>query len=256
MKYILPFVRIFGLGLFIFSWLVFSNHALSASLHIAVASNFIIPMKQIAKEFKQETGHSLQLSFASSGKLYAQILNGAPYDVFLSADLIKPKALIKDQKALNSDIVIYAKGRLALWSISPFSKSSLTDLIRQSKRLAIANPKLAPYGIAAEESLRNLAIWTKVQKKLVKGENIGQTFQFTYSTNADVGLVALSQVLSKPNLGHYIEIPSHLYNDINQAGVILAKTQKPVLAAQFMAFLMSTDIQAKIIQFGYSRQTH
>lgn len=231
--------------------IVFSNSAVSAKLHIAAATNFIQPAKQIAKDFEAETGHSIQFSFASSGKLFAQIHHNAPYDIFLSADVIKPKKLIEVQKAIEGSLSVYAKGKLVAWSRSPFTSTHLNSIISGAKRIAIANPKFAPYGLAAKKSLQNLSLWTDSQVKLVTGENVGQAFQFTYSQNADIGLIALSQVLSRPKLGHHIEVPARLYEEIQQAGVILSSTKKPVLAHQFMAFLMRADIQRKITQFGY-----
>jgi molybdate transport system substrate-binding protein len=228
------------------------SRVLSESLHLAVASNFITPIQKLAQNFELETGHSITLSFGSSGKLFAQIKNNAPYDIFLSADLSKPQALVTDQFAQADSLVVYAKGQLTLWSMNPLPTNNLKTVLLNAKRIAIANPRLAPYGQAARESLRHLSIWETLQGKLVQGENIGQTYQFTYSKNAEIGLVALSQVLSGPQTGYSIALPNSLYNDINQAGVILSRTQKPVLAAAFMAFLMRPDNQAKIAQFGYS----
>jgi len=236
-------------------WLLFiPTRSLAASLHLAVASNFISPIKQLAQDFEQETGQSLQLSFGSSGKLFAQIQNNAPYDIFLSADLAKPQALIKAQAALSDSLVVYARGHLVAWSVNPMPSTSLKDALLNAKRVAIANPKLAPYGQAAEESLTHLSIWNDVQKKMVQGENIGQTYQFVYSQNADVGFVALSQVLAGETKGYVIDIPNDFYHQINQAGVILSQSNNIELAKTFMAFLMRDDIQAKIVQFGYSAE--
>ncbi|MBJ7538359.1 molybdate ABC transporter substrate-binding protein [Marinomonas transparens] len=229
-----------------------STNTLADTLHIAVASNFIAPIKQLATQFEQETNNQLQLSFASSGKLFAQIQHGAPFDVFLSADNIKPSTLVKQQLALPDSLIIYAQGKLVLWSINPMPSSLLKDSLLAAKRIAIANPKLAPYGKAAVESLRNLAIWPNVKGKLVQGENIAQAYQFVYSQNADLGLIALSQVLSGKVQGHTQDISDKLHRDIEQAAVILSGSQKKVLAKAFMAYLMRPDVQEKIRQFGYS----
>jgi molybdate transport system substrate-binding protein len=231
------------------------------TLHLAVASNFITPIQHLSKIFEEETGHKLTLSFGSSGKLFAQIKHGAPYDIFLSADLTKPKALIDDQIAYPKSLVIYAKGQLALWSKTSVPLSSLEEALLNAKRIAIANPKLAPYGKAAEESLRHLSLWDNLQHKLVRGENIGQTYQFVYSQNADVGFVALSQVQSQTlshvqTEGKIIKIPNTLYSDINQAAIILNRTKKMALAKSFMTFLMRVDTQAQIAQFGYLTEQH
>ncbi|UDV03600.1 molybdate ABC transporter substrate-binding protein [Marinomonas profundi] len=231
-----------------------ASKASADSLHLAVASNFIAPIKQLAPVFEKETGHTLRLSFGSSGKFFAQIQNNAPYDIFLSADTQKPLALVSHQLALPESIAIYAKGQLALWSMTPLRAPSLQALLQDAKRIAIANPKLAPYGKAAVESMTNLSMWEQSQTKLVQGENIGQTYQFTYSQNADLGFVALSQVIAKPNLGYVRNLPSELYNEIQQAGVILSRSRNIELAQTFMAFLMRTDIQARIAQFGYATE--
>lgn len=224
------------------------------SLHLAVASNFIAPIKQLATEFEQETGHTIQLSFASSGKLFAQIQNNAPFDIFLSADVAKPEALIKNQLALPNSLFTYAKGQLALWSINPINATTLEDALIKAKRIAIANPKLAPYGKAAEESMRNLSVWDQVKSKIVQGENIGQTYQFVYSQNAEIGFVAYSQVLAGQVKGNTIKVPDSLYNEINQAGVILSQSKNTELAKAFMTFLKRPDTQAKITAFGYASE--
>jgi molybdate transport system substrate-binding protein len=239
----------------LFFCILFSpSPSLADTLRLAVASNFISPIKQLAAKFEQETGHSLQLSFGSSGKFFAQIKNNAPYDIFLSADLTKPQTLIKEQLALPDSLIIYARGKLALWSINPIPEIVLKDAILRAKRIAIANPKLAPYGKAAEESLRNLSIWDDVKNKIVQGENIGQTYQFVYSQNAEIGFVALSQVLTGQKKGHFISVPNKLHGKINQAAVILTRTHHIELAKTFMAFIMRVDVQEEILQFGYSTE--
>jgi len=221
------------------------SQSLADTLHLAIASNFIAPIQHLSKVFEDETG---------PGKLFAQIKHGAPYDIFLSADLIKPQTLIDDQLAKPKSLVIYAKGQLALWSKATVPLGSLEETLLNAKRIAIANPKLAPYGKAAEESLRYLSLWDKVQHKLVRGENIGQTYQFVYSQNADIGFVALSQVQANQTESQIIKIPNALYSNIDQAAVILTRTNKMTLAESFMTFLMRVDTQAQIAQFGYSSQ--
>ncbi|NVK73143.1 MAG: molybdate ABC transporter substrate-binding protein [Oceanospirillaceae bacterium] len=231
-----------------------STSSLAAELNLAVASNFISPIKQLAADFEQETGHSIQLSFGSSGKLFAQINNQAPYDIFLSADTTKPKALIKKQLALPDSFQVYARGQLALWSLKPLNSSDLKQVLLNSRRIAIANPKLAPYGKAAKETLQNLTVWDVLKKKIVQGENIGQTYQFVYSQNADIGFVAFSQVLATNPQGWTIPIPKSLYSEINQAAVILTRSKRIELAQSFMAFLIRPDTQDKIATFGYASE--
>jgi molybdate transport system substrate-binding protein len=238
--------------------LLFTPISVSAAndLRLAVASNFMAPIKQLATEFEQKTGYIIQLSFGSSGKLFAQIQNNAPFDIFLSADVAKPEALIKNQQAQQDSLIIYAKGQLALWSVHPINAITLKDAVLKAKRIAIANPKLAPYGKAAEESMRNLSTWDQVNSKIVMGENIGQTYQFVYSQNTEIGFVAYSQVLAGQVKGSTMKVPNNLYNDINQAGVILSQSKNTELAKAFMTFLTSHDIQAKIAAFGYASKSN
>ncbi|MEO9654400.1 molybdate ABC transporter substrate-binding protein [Marinomonas sp.] len=237
-----------------------SHPVLSQPLRLAVASNFIAPMTLIAQQFEQTSGHQVTLAFASSAKLYAQIQHGAPYDAFLSADTAKPHKLIEAGLARADSFRIYAQGILALWSATPLETQSYDQLFTKSKRIAIANPKLAPYGLAAQQSLESLNLWETVQNKLVQGENIGQAFQFTYSQNARLGLVALSQVLAYQAQIHlsdqeagkqFMLIPANLHAPIEQAAVSLLKSPNQDTAKEFLAFLNSPDIQALIAEFGY-----
>ena len=166
--------------------LLFSASSFAEPLRIAVASNFTSPIQKLAPLFEQETGVKVALSFGSSGKFFAQIQHGAPFDVFLSADQAKPNKLIKKGLALKENQIIYAKGVLALWSATSKSIKPIEKALSSARKIAIANPKLAPYGKAAEETLKSLTLWSSVQSKLVQGENIGQTYQFTYTKNADI----------------------------------------------------------------------
>lgn len=220
-------------------------------LRLAVASNFTSPIKKLAPLFEQETGQKIQLSFGSSGKFFAQIQHGAPFDVFLSADQAKPNKLIAKGLALQDSQIIYAKGALALWSASFTNIDDVNSTLRQARKIAIANPKLAPYGKAAEETLKQLGLWSALKSKLVQGENIGQTYQFTYTKNADVGFVALSQVLAGDIKGHYWKVPSQYHSDIKQSAVVLSNSHQKKQANAFLTFLMRADIQQKIADFGY-----
>ncbi len=237
-----------------------SHPAFSQPLRLAVASNFIAPMTIIAQRFEQVSGHEITLAYASSAKLYAQIQHGAPYDAFLSADTAKPQKLIAAGLAKEESLSIYAQGQLALWSATPLDSQNFEQLFLQAKRIAIANPKLAPYGQAAQQSLESLKLWETVKSKLVQGENIGQAFQFTYSHNAELGLVALSQVLAyqdqtglsgKDTDRQFLLIPANLHNPINQAVVSLVKSPHQEAIEEFLVFLNSPDIQMLITQFGY-----
>lgn len=225
--------------------------AKAQTLKLAVASNFINPIKVIAEDFQQETGHNLSLSFGSSGKLFAQIQHLAPYDVFLSADVQKPRTLINKGLAQADSFAVYAKGKLALWAPSSSISDDMTETLKMANKIAIANPKLAPYGKAAQQALQHIGIWSLVEHKLITGENIGQTYQFVRSGNVAYGFVALSQTLKDNSKGHTVTIPDAFHEPILQAGVILSHSDKLSLARDFMAFLLRPDTQAKLRSFGY-----
>ncbi|SBS27900.1 Molybdate-binding periplasmic protein precursor [Marinomonas spartinae] len=231
--------------------IMLTSNVFASPLRIAVASNFTAPMQTLAPIFERETGEKLQLSFGSSGKFYAQIHNGAPYDVFLSADQAKPDKLIKAGLAQKSSKVIYAKGILVLWSATKKHIKPVKGTLEQAQKIAIANPKLAPYGLAAKETLSKLGLWSTLQNKLVQGENIGQTYQFAYSQNAELGFVALSQVLAGPVKGHYWQVPNNDHSPIKQAAVLLTHSQHKTQAQKFLNFLVRKDIQKRIKNFGY-----
>ncbi|WP_207923237.1 molybdate ABC transporter substrate-binding protein [Marinomonas flavescens] len=241
------FIKIATISFFMFcSGIIFAE-----PLRIAVASNFTSPMQKLAPLFEKETGQKIQLSFGSSGKFYAQIQHGAPFDVFLSADQAKPNKLIQMGLALKESQTVYAKGTLALWSAKLKSVEPITNVLKNARKIAIANPKLAPYGKAAEETLKKLNLWSPLKNKLVQGENIGQTYQFVYTKNADVGFVALSQVLSGDIKGSFWTVPSSFHADIKQSAVVIKKSKQKKMATAFLAFLMRPDIQKKIASFGY-----
>lgn len=226
----------------------------AAELKAAVAANFTAPMKKLVTAFEQSTEHRVLVSFSSSGKLYAQILHGAPFEVFLSADKHKPEALIAEGKALSESQFTYALGALALWS----AKASMVkgpEVLQsgQFNKLAIANPKLAPYGMAAIEVIDALTLPSDLKKKLVQGENITQVFQYVVSGNADLGFIALAQL--KQNTAHATGsswlVPKHLYQPIYQDAVLLNKGQHNPAALAFLRFLKSDQAISIIEQFGY-----
>ena len=193
------------------------------TINVAVAANFAATLEKAMPYFEAATGHQLNIISGSSGRHYAQIVNGAPFDVFLSADSERPGALEREGIVTSDQRRVYALGRLAVWSRDP---AMLTDLESLSKlppgaRIAIANPKLAPYGQAAVETLQRLGIYESVKKQLVTGENVSQVFQFAYSGSAAIGLVAYSQVLVAPEAGSYIVIPDSVYAPIVQEMVLL-----------------------------------
>lgn len=221
----------------------------------AVAANFTAPVQQIAELFQKETGHTVKLSFGSSGKFYSQIKEGAPFDVFLAADEKNPKLLEQEGLAVKDSRFVYALGKLVLWSAKPgFVDDKAAVLSKGSyNKLAYADPKLAPYGLAAQETLQKLKLWDKVQSKLVTGESITQAYQFAATGNAELAFIALAQVTKdgKVSEGSWWIVPADMYNPIKQSAVQLSAAKDPGAAKAFMAFLKSEKALAIIRSFGY-----
>ena len=225
-------------------------------VRIAVAANFRATLDEIVTRFEQDTGHTVVVSSGSSGKLYAQIRNGAPFDVFFSADVTRPKLLEEEGFAVPGSRFTYAVGRLTLWHPGPavIEGNEQSILLRSDVRhVAIANPKTAPYGAAAKEALQALGLWEQVQDRLVRGENIGQTFHFVFSQNAQLGFVALSQVLGpKVNgSGSRWDVPVHLYAPIRQQAVLLRSGQRQEVARAFLDYVKDVRSRNVIERFGY-----
>ena len=220
----------------------------ATEVHIAVAANFATPAKHLAEPFLRETGHRAVLSSGSTGKFYAQIKSGAPFEVLLSADEATPRRLEDEGLAVQGTRFTYATGRLALWSARPNLPMG-EALLRKNdfQRLAIANPRLAPYGAAAQEVLEKLGLWANVRSKLVQGENIAQTFQFVSSGNAELGFVALSQVQGG---SHWI-VPATLHAPLKQDAVLLARGKDNAAAASFLEFLRSPRASKVVRSYGY-----
>lgn len=217
------------------------------SLRIAVASNFIVPMKHIKIAFEKEHDIQLIVAFGSSGKLFAQIVHGAPFSVFMSADKEKPALLVERQIAMVDSQQTYARGRLAL--ITRKASPPRPFLMLEDTTLAIANPKLAPYGRAALETLTALNV-DRNSLNLVTGENISQAFQFAFTGNADVGFIAFSQALDNPILTaeQIWVVPSTLHQPIQQDLVVIEQSDA---ATKFVTFLMRPDTQHYIQSQGY-----
>ena len=221
-------------------------------LTIAVASNFAKPMADIVAAFEKETEHTVRVAFGSSGKLAAQLLQGAPFQLFFSADEEKPALLLKRGIAAADSQFTYALGRLALWSSDPTADPE--RLLRDGNftKLALANPKLAPYGVAAREVLVNLNLIETSQARWVLGENIAQTYQFVDSGNADIGFVAASQITGngKPAKGASWSIPESLHHPIKQDAVLIG--QNPGRAArEFAVFVRSAAATEIIKRYSY-----
>lgn len=242
--------------LFALSLLVISNHSYAQQIHVAVASNFTGAMTQLAAAFEKNTGNKVILSFGSSGKFYGQIQHGAPFDVFFSADEKKPIALEKAGLTVKSSRFTYATGAVALWSATPGLIDGTDAILKsnQFNKLALANPRLAPYGVAAVEVLDNLKLVDATKNKWVQGENISQTFQFVNSGNADIGFVALSQIIKDGRVksGSAWLVPAKLYKPIRQDAVLLKTASDNQAAKQFLAFIKTSDAANIIKAFGYS----
>ena len=220
----------------------------AAKLRLAVATNFKPVIDELTKEFEQQHDSKVLISSASSGTLYNQISNGALFDLFLSADAERPARLEQDDLIVPGSREPYAYGRLVLWSTSD-SPLSLKTLEEYKGRLAIANPALAPYGLAARQTLEKMNLWQGYQGRLVQGANIQQTWQFVASGNVNLGLVAKSQVMDQPE-SHLLEIPKDYYAPIRQELVLLKQSKQP-LAKTFRDFLLSDTSQAYIANHGY-----
>jgi len=219
---------------------------------VAVASNFTAAARTLADEFQRHSGHKVVLVSGSTGKQYAQIVHGAPFDVFLAADSRRPQRLEREKRTAPGSRFTYAFGRLVLWSPDPalVDEQGLVLVSGQFDHLAIANPRLAPYGRAARQVLQALHLWDGQQSRLVQGENIGQAHQFVRSGNAELGLLAYSQVLQddgRPQ-GSLWFVPDNLYEPIEQQAVLLR--DGPVARA-FLNYLKGREARSLIRQFGY-----
>lgn len=238
-------------------WLiVFTGNACQAEeIKVAVAANFAAPMEEIAKAFTKRTGHEISLSNGASGKFYAQIKNGAPFQILLSADQEKPAALESEGFAVQGTRYTYAVGKLALWSANSSFVDTKGKVLERNRfnKLAIANPKIAPYGEAAIETLRALKLMTLLENKLVVGENIGQTYQFVESGNAEIGFVALSQIAKNNKLisGSMWLIPENLYAPIKQDAVLLISGKNSTASRELLVFLKSDTAMRIIKSYGY-----
>ncbi len=233
-------------------------HAAAAqTLTVAAASDLQPALPAVAAQFEKETGGKVSLTFGSSGNFFAQIQNGAPFDLFLSADSEYPRRLERAGLADGGGVVDYARGRIVLWT----RRDSGIDLSRgllgltdsKVRRIAIANPEHAPYGRAAIAALRAEGVYDSVRGKFVMGENISQTAQFTASGSADVGLIALSLALTPPlkRSGHYVDIPDALYPPIDQAAVVLAASRQKALARRFVDSLRTPEVARMLQSYGF-----
>lgn len=230
--------------------------SLAANLQVAVASNFANTLEVLAESFRQETGHPLLVTTGSTGKFYQQIRQGAPFEVFLSADSRTPEKLEQENLGVAGTRLTYATGHLVLWSKHPGMVDAEGQVLKQNtfRHLAIANPATAPYGTAAMEVMKNLGILEQLQPLLVQGENIAQTYQFVDSGNAEIGFVAAAQVMwnGKPRSGSAWLVPDHLHSPLHQDAILLKNGERNPVAQQFMLYLQSDRAKAIISRFGYT----
>lgn len=238
--------------------LFLASHLSAEELSVAAASDLNFALRDIAAAYQHTTGNNLKISFGSSGNFFAQIRNGAPFDIFFSADIDFPRQLEAAALVEPGTIYQYATGDIVLWvpnqSRLDISRGLQVLLDPAVKKIAIANPKHAPYGRAAEVALRNAGIYDRIKSKLVLGENISQTSQFVETGNADVGILALS-LASAPTMksqGRYFAVPANLYPPLQQAVVILKRSSDRKLATEFLDFLKSSRAKEIFRRYGFA----
>ncbi len=243
--------RRFVLFLFL-TWVMAAPRPLAAAEALAaVAANFAKPVERLIADYEAASGHRIRATLGSTGKLYAQIAHGGPFDLFLAADQARPERLVAEELAVPDSRFTYAVGRLAL--IRSDGGQVGANLLRKAdfRRLAIANPKLAPYGLAAEQTLAGLGLLDSLRGKLVFGENIGQTILMVTTGNAEAGLVALSLVSEPSDARSYWLVPADLHEPIRQDAVLLARAKGNPAAEGFLAYLRSPEGREAIQRYGY-----
>lgn len=231
------------------------THVHAAEVKVAVAANFAKTLEEITVQFEKDTGHKVLATPGATGKFYAQIVNGAPFEVFISADDETPRKLAKEAKAIAETQFTYAIGTLALWSPD-------TNLVDQGggvlktdkfKFIAIANAKVAPYGQAAVQTMLKLGLLTKLEPRVVQGENIAQTYQFVTSGNAQLGFVALSQITEngKVKSGSAWIVPQEFHDQIKQDAILLNNGKDSIAAKALLDYLKSDKAKKIIASYGY-----
>jgi molybdate transport system substrate-binding protein len=233
----------------------FCAPSFAGEVQVAVAANFTAPMKVIAAQFEKDTGNKVLASYGATGKFYAQIHNGAPFDILLAADDETPAKLDQEKATVAGSRFTYAIGKLVLWSAQPGMVDAKGEVLKSGKfdHIAVADPKLAPYGLAARETLQKRNLLATLAPKFVTGDNIGQTYQFVASAAAPLGFVAMSQVYENNQLksGSAWVVPSALYGPIRQDAVVLSKGGNNAAAAAFIGYLKGDKAKAVIRSFGY-----
>ncbi|MBD3671602.1 MAG: molybdate ABC transporter substrate-binding protein [Gammaproteobacteria bacterium] len=235
-------------------WLILTGTPLlAATTTIAVAANFTDATGDLIALFERQTQHRVKASFGSTGKLYAQIAHGAPFDVFLAADRARPQKAEVDGLAVQGSRFTYAQGQLVLWSphAETFDDGEAFLKAMAYRRIAMANPRTAPYGQAAQEVMQHLGVWPQVQGKLVRGDSIAQAFQFVATANTDAGFVAASQIRAWSQPGSLWQVPAAYYTPIAQQAVLLQHGADNPAARAFLSFLRSPEARGIIASHGY-----
>jgi molybdate transport system substrate-binding protein len=233
-------------------WLALAGSAEAAKTHVAVAANFTEPAREIAARFREKTGHEAVLIFGASGAFLTQITHDAPFEVFLSADEERPRLAVEQGFAVADSRFTYAIGKLVLWSrVLDVTDGKATLSAHKFSKLAIANPKSAPYGAAAVETMKALGVFDALQRRLVRGNSISQAFQFVDTRNAELGFVALAQ-LHGVTAGTRWLVPENLHSPIRQDAVLLKRGANDEASKAFLAFLKGPEARAIIESFGYS----
>ena len=231
---------------------LFALRAEAAQVQVAVAANFTEPAKEIAALFKQKTGNDVLLSFGASGVFYTQITHGAPFQILLSADEDRPKMAVENGFGVAGSRFTYAVGKLVLWSkVIDVTKGDESLKKGAFSKLSIANPKSAPYGAAAIETMKALVVYDKLEPKIVQGTSIAQAFQFVDTRNAEAGFVALSQLYGMKEGTRWV-VPAQLYAPIRQDAVLLKNAEHDEAAKAFLAFLRGPETRAIIERYGYA----
>lgn len=229
----------------------------AGSVSIAVASNFVPTARELVAKFATDTGHDVRVSAGSTGKLYAQIVNGAPYDIFLAADKQRPALLEAEGLGVSNTRMTYAIGSLVLWSVNPdFDAVSCPEHLADPGRqhIAIANPDTAPYGAAARDYLIEAGLWEQVQAQLVYGENIAQTLHFVATGNASLGFIAKSQSVDKrlPAATCSWPVPQSSRHSLEQQALLLERAADNAAAREFLQFLSSAAAREVMLRHGYT----
>lgn len=233
--------------------LMAAGTALAGEVRLAIAANFHDAAERLAAQFSETTGHGTRISYGSTGKLYAQVLHGAPFDVFLAADQERPRLMEQNGSGVPGTRFTYAVGKLVLWSPGAEAFGDPKAFLQTGafRHLAIANPKTAPYGLAARQTLQHLGLWATLENRLVMGESVAQTFQFVATGNAGAGFVALAQLRDDHEGGALWEVPGTHHDPIEQQAILLDRGRGNPAATAWLEFLASGEAQDIIRQYGY-----